>query len=164
MTRANHHGSRFEVRDGRRSDVDALLRLVRRLGEFELPERRHKEDLYREDARLLSRWGNGGAEDALVHVAVDGMDAVVGFSLVRLRPEMLSGDPSAHLEALAVAAEAESQGVGHALLQAAEGAARAQGARTMTLHVFKTNRRALALYQRRGYDAEILRCIKPLGG
>ncbi len=34
----------------------------------------------------------------------------------------------------------------------------------MTLHVFQTNQRAVALYERRGYSAEWIRYIKPLRG
>jgi ribosomal protein S18 acetylase RimI-like enzyme len=74
----------------------------------------------------------------------------------------MNGEPSAHLETLAVAEGAEGQGVGSALMASAEDAAREEGARSMTLHVFETNERARALYARKGYVAEWIRCIKPL--
>jgi ribosomal protein S18 acetylase RimI-like enzyme len=85
------------------------------------------------------------------------------MSMVTLRPELLSQEPSAHLEALAVADGVEGQGIGQMLLKAAEAGAAANGAKTMTLHVFATNTRARKLYERFGYDGELVRYIKPIG-
>jgi ribosomal protein S18 acetylase RimI-like enzyme len=48
-------------------------------------------------------------------------------------------------------------------MASAEEAARQRGARSITLHVFETNERARALYARKGFITEWLRCIKPLG-
>ena len=39
---------------------------------------------------------------------------------------------------------------------------RARGARSMSLHVFSTNMRARAVYERLGYDGELMRYIKRL--
>ena len=80
-----------------------------------------------------------------------------------LRPELLSHEPSAHLEAIALDPAAEGRGVAQALLAAAEAAASARGALTMTLHVFAVNERARRLYDRAGYDGELMRYIKALG-
>jgi ribosomal protein S18 acetylase RimI-like enzyme len=98
----------------------------------------------------------------LAHVAVDANNAVLGLSLVRLREEMLSHEPSAHLEVLAVAREAEGKGIGRALIVAAENAAQERGALTMTLHVFANNTRARHVYEELGYSGEIIRYIKEL--
>ena len=57
---------------------------------------------------------------------------------------------------------AEGQGIGQALLNAAEAAAGEHGAQTITLHVFSTNSRARRLYERSGYDGELIRYIKPI--
>ena len=48
------------------------------------------------------------------------------------------------------------------MLTAAEKAAQAEGALTMTLHVFSVNERARGLYERAGYDGELMRYIKRL--
>ena len=45
---------------------------------------------------------------------------------------------------------------------AAEEGARARGAESLTLHVFSTNTRARALYERLGYAGELIRYIKHL--
>lgn len=149
----------FEIRDAQTGDGEAMMALMPRLAEFDVPATRNPEDLYRDDARLLQHWLDG-EEHCLVQVAVTGEDKVVGFTLVRLRSELLSHEPSAHLEAIAVDGNAEGKGVAKALLDAAERNARAHGALSMTLHVFASNTRAREFYGRSGYDGELLRYIK----
>ena len=154
----------YQVRKGTQEDGAAILAMMPRLASFSIPESRNPLDLWRSDAATLQRWLDGDAEECLVQVAVDDAKALLGFTLVSLRPEMLSHEPSAHLEALAVGEGAEGQGVGQALLAAAESEARLLGAQSITLHVFASNTRARALYKRAGYDGELLRYTKDLAG
>ena len=155
--------SAFSIRDAVQADCDAILALMPRLADYDTPPSRNPKHLWMHDAELLEEWRKGDAE-CLVHVAVDANDTVLGFSLVRLRPELLSLEPSAHLEAIAIDKRAEGMGVGKALLVEAEASAKAHGALTMTLHVFAVNTRARALYKKAGYDGELMRYIKPLDG
>ena len=134
-----------------------------RLAAFDVPETRDPVHLWRDDAALFRQWIEG-EEECLVHVADDVDGNILGFSMVRLRPELLSHEPSAHLEAIALDERAEGKGVAKALLDAAEKAAALHGAQTMTLHVFANNVRARRFYDRAGYDGELLRYIKHLGG
>ena len=139
-----------------------MMALMPRLSEFEIPDSRDPEHLWRDDAALLQSWIAGVADDCLVHIAEDNDGVILGLTLVRLRPEPLSHEPSAHLEAIAVAKGAEGKGIAKALLDTAEDEARRHGAQTMTLHVFSTNARARRFYERSGYDGEIIRYIKPI--
>lgn len=139
-----------------------MLALMPRLASFDLPASRTPEHLWRDDAALLQQWSGGKADNCLVNVAVDSANTVLGFALVSLRPELLSHEPSAHLEAIAVAQSAEGIGVGKALMTVSEETAKAHGAQTITLHVFANNKRARRLYERAGYDGELMRYIKPL--
>lgn len=152
----------YRVREASPADVEAMRRLLPRLAAFDLPARRAPEDLWRDDERMLLRWRDGGEPELFAHVAVNGDEQILGLAVVRLREELLSHAPSAHLEVLAVAQEAEGRGMGKALVTAAEGKARAQGAETMTLHVFGVNVRARGMYERLGYDGELMRYIKEL--
>ncbi len=152
----------YRVRDASPADVDAIRQLLPRLAAFDLPERRTPEDLWRDDEQMLLRWQGGEEPDLFAHVAVDPDDRILGVAVSRLREELLSHAPSAHLEVLAVAKEAEGQGMGKALVTAAEAAARALGAETMTLHVFGVNIRARGMYEKLGYDGELLRYIKEI--
>ena len=152
------------IRPATAADGDAMLALMPRLSEFELPESRIPEHLWRDDAALLREWIAGDADDCFVHVAEDNHGVIRGLTLVRLRPEELSREPSSHLEAIAVAKEAEGKGIARALLATAEKEAIRQGAKTMTLNVISTNARARRFYERSGYDGEMIRYIKPIAG
>ena len=152
----------YTIRDATTADGEAMLALMPRLADFEVPESRNPEHLYGDDAKLLQRWLDE-KEECLVQVAEDDEQQIVGFTLVRLRLELLSGEPSAHLEAIAVSEGAEGKGVAKALLDAAERGAQEQGALTMTLHVFASNTRARKFYDRSGYDGELVRYIKGFG-
>ncbi len=152
----------YSIRDASTDDLDAIRQLLPRLAAFDLPERRAPEDLWRGDEKMLVHWLYGGEPDLFAHVAVDGGDRILGVAVTRLREELLSSAPSAHLETLAVAKEAEGRGMGKALVRAAEETARARGAETMTLHVFGVNTRARGMYEKLGYDGELIRYIKDL--
>ncbi len=110
---------------------------------------------------MLEDWADNGNDNCLVHVAKDDTGSVVGMTMVSLRPELLSHAPSAHLEVLVVAESAEGHGVAKSLLDAAEKSAQQCGAQSMSLHVFANNMRARKVYEREGYDAELMRYIKP---
>ena len=141
-------------------DCDAMLELFPRLASFELPNGRNPDHLWRGDADMLREWASGANENCLVNVARDDDGSILGVAMVTLRPELLSHSPSAHLEVLVVAESAEGRGVGTALLEAAETGAREHGARSMSLHVFASNTRARRVYERAGFDGELLRYIK----
>lgn len=152
---------KFRIREALPDDGDAMLALMPRLTDFDVPPTRNPDDLWRDDAKLLKRWLENEAE-CLVQVAADGQDRLLGFTMVTLRPELLSHEPSAHLEVIVVSKSAEGSGVARALLDAAETDARSHGAGSLTLHVFANNARARKFYDRNGYDGELMRYIKHL--
>lgn len=153
---------KFQIRDAQSSDGDQILAMMPRLAAFDVPESRDPEHLWRDDAKLMQSWLDGDAGDCLVQVAADAA-GILGFTLVRLRPELLSHAPSSHLEAIAVSESAQGKGVGLALLEAAEDNARSHGAESMTLHVFASNTLARQFYERNNYTGELLRYIKNIG-
>lgn len=152
----------FTVRGARPDDGDAMLALMPRLAEFDVPGHRDPEDLWRDDEALLRKWVAGDADDCFVHIAENSNGVALGMTLVRIRPDVLSHEHSSHLEVIAVSKEAEGKGVAQALLTAAETEAAKQGALTMTLHVISTNSRARKFYERVGYYGEMIRYIKSL--
>ena len=110
---------------------------------------------------MLKSWAAGKGDDCLVSIAKDDGGRVLGVAMATLKPELLSHAPSAHLEALVVADFAEGQGVGGSLLAIIEEEVRQRGALSMSLHVFARNQRARKVYERAGYEGELLRYIKP---
>lgn len=143
------------------ADLQGILSLFPRLASFELPNGRNPEHLWGGDADMLRAWAAGRREDCLVNVAADSERSILGATMLTLRSELLSHSPSAHLEVLVVAAGAEGRGVGGALLQRAEAEARENGALSISLNVFANNVRARRVYERAGYDGELMRYIKP---
>lgn len=152
----------FSVRPARAEDREEMLALFPRLAAFDVPESRIPEHLWLHDAAMLERWASGDQDDCLVHVAVDASATIVGIAMATLRPELLSKEPSSHLEAIAVAEGLSGKGIGSLLLNAIEKDARSRGAGSMTLHVFATNTRARGFYEGKGYHGEVMRYIKLL--
>jgi ribosomal protein S18 acetylase RimI-like enzyme len=151
----------MHISEAEPAECDAMLALFPRLASFELPNDRNPRHLWEGDAAMLRDWAAGNCPDCLVNVARSDDGALLGLTMVSLREELLSHTSSAHLEAIVVAKGAEGQGVGRALLDAAEEGAKLRGARSMSLHVFSTNESARRLYAKAGFDEELIRCIKP---
>jgi ribosomal protein S18 acetylase RimI-like enzyme len=153
--------SSYKIVPARPEQLRDMLELFPRLADFEIPDRRQADDLWRGDAELLEKWAHGEIE-AMVMVAVTSQEDIAGVAFARCRLEALSHRPSAHLEAIAVAKEHEGHGLGRELLAAIEKRCRDQGAETLTLNVFRVNQRARGFYERLGFDEELIRCIKTL--
>ena len=77
------------------------------------------------------------------------------------RPEFLTSIPSAHIEILALAKNAEGYGIGSALMKEAEAMASRRKLDGISLNVFTNNERARALYERHGFQGELMRYYKP---
>lgn len=150
------------LRSATAADAPAIHRLLPRLAAFDLPASRTPQHLWESDGALLDAWVRGEAPSVFVLVAVAEHGAIIGATITSMRPEPLSHAPSAHLEVLVIDESTVGQGIGHALLEATETESRVRGAECMTLHVFASNLRARALYERRGFTGELLRYIKPL--
>jgi [ribosomal protein S18]-alanine N-acetyltransferase len=72
---------------------------------------------------------------------------ILGYCLVAMR----KGSQRAHLNSIAVAPNHRGRKLGAALLREAEKTARRRGAKVLHLAVRNSNRRAISLYQARGY-------------
>ena len=142
------------------NDYDALLKLLPQLADFDIPARRFANNLWEGDAELLKSVLDKETQLTFADVAVDSGNQIAGLILVTMRDEILSHEPSAHLEAIVVSPSARGQGLGRRLLQRAEDRVKELGAKTLTLHVFANNQRARSLYRSHGFDEEMLRCIK----
>ena len=151
----------YLIRPATAADENAIAALMPRLADFTIPENRNPDHLWQGDLALVREWANGVRDDVEICVA-ESANTVVGVAVITERKELLSGEPSAHLEILALDKSAEGFGIASALMDEADGLAKARGAQSMTLHVFATNTKARALYERKGYDGELIRYIKSL--
>lgn len=152
----------LSIRNATAADAEEIFGLLPRLAQFDIPPRRSPEQLWHGDRDTIAAWARAERPDVHVQVAVDEAQNLLGATVFSLRDELLSHEPSAHLEVIALAPRAEGRGIGTALLDNAERRARMLGALTMTLHVFACNERAVRLYERFGYDGELIRYIKSL--
>lgn len=142
------------------NDVKNIEALLPRLADFDVPANRNPDDLWQGDAQMLRDWAAGSRSDVEVLIA-KASGKIVGVAIISFRKELLSGEPSAHLEVLALDKSAEGFGIATSLMQHSEELAKANGALSMSLHVFANNSRARALYERQGFNGELLRYSKP---
>jgi GNAT superfamily N-acetyltransferase len=151
----------ISVRPGQPSDRDFVVALADRLVSFDVPAFRTKDELAEGDRRALAAWFRSPEpEEALFVAERDGQP--VGCAYLVTLVDYFNQRPHAHLSVLAVTADAEGQGVGSALLDRAEAWARERGSDRLTLSALVTNRRARALYERRGFSGECIRYVLPL--
>lgn len=86
--------------------------------------------------------------DSALVLAASGHGQLLGSAVLFFR----KGSTAARLYSLATRAEARGQGVGRALLKAAEQHARRRGCRTLRLEVRVDNVAAIGLYEKHGYQ------------
>lgn len=123
-----------DIRPARASDVDALLAI--------------ENAVFRTD-RLSGRSFRNliGSPSAAVLVAWTG-GRVAGYAVVLFRKT----SPTARLYSIAAAPGFSGQGIGRALIAAAEGEAEKRGRRSLRLEVREDNTRAVAIYRRAGFE------------
>lgn len=148
----------LRLRPARLADLDALVALEVRAFDVDVVSR-----------RSFRRFLTVSSAHAIV---AEWQGALAGYALVLFRPNT----PIARLYSIAVAPELAGNGIGPALLAAAENAARRRGCRVMRLEVHEDNARAIRRYRRAGYrlfgrfpdyyddGAPALRFDKDLGG
>ncbi len=151
----------YTINTATANDLNGILALLPRLADFDIPKNRNPDHLWGGDADMVREWAAGKRDDVHIRIAVSDKK-VIGVAVVSDRKEMLSGEPSAHLEVLALDKSAEGFGIAASLIDASDSLAKARGAKTISLNVFANNTKARALYERKGYDGELMRYIKPL--
>jgi GNAT superfamily N-acetyltransferase len=149
------------IRPAAASDAPVIRSLADRLPAFGPSTREPAEIAARERTALeeaLSQSSPGSA----VLVAEQPTRGVVGVILLDSRRDYFTNEAHGHVSILAVSREAEGQGVGRALLQAADDWARSKHFAKLTLAVFAENRRAKEVYERQGWRAELETWFKRL--
>lgn len=152
----------YTIRSATPGDEQALAKLLPLLADFSIPNNRDPKDLWHGDYALLKKSLAGKAGNTSILLATDATDNAIAMAMVTLKPDILSGAPGAHLEALAVHPDHTRQGLARQLITACTEAAKQQGATYMSLNVFSNNKKARALYQACDFDEELIRCYKTL--
>lgn len=151
-----------QIRPATPADRAAVLHLTERLGAFPVPPWRSAAEIGSADHHLLLPALEAPPSDALLLVAeLEGR--VVGFVFAAEREDYFTHEVVAHVEDLALDAEAEGRGLARGLMEAVEAWARGRGRRRVSLNVWAQNRRAIGLYERLGYQPETVHYLKDVG-
>ncbi len=135
-------GPPVEIRAAVRSDAEALLPLFEAFYGPYLGARTV-------DA-VAERLTEAASVDTVLMAMVRG--TAIGFASVRLLPQVESDVTHAELSDIYVVPDHRLQGVGQALLRAAEALALSRGARSMYLTVGRDNDDAQAFYRAAGFE------------
>ena len=150
------------IRAAQPSDRAAVIALTPRLEDFGPPANVVPGETARGEARVLESVFARMPDGAALLVAEDGSGRVAGFTFLETKVDYFSQRPHGHVGILVVARDFEGQGVGRALLEAADAWALALGYDRLTLFVFEGNARARAAYERAGYRADLVRYRRDL--
>lgn len=152
----------FVIRRAIVGDQAAVLALIPRLRAFGPPPLRPPDALDAGEHRTLDRFFTAPPDETNLWVAEGEDSAVIGAAYGERAVDYFTQEPHGHLGILAVAAEWEGRGIGGALIATVEHWAAEQGFRFLTLNVFATNVRAIAIYERAGYEPDTVRYVKQL--
>jgi ribosomal protein S18 acetylase RimI-like enzyme len=144
------------------ADEPAIHRLAAELGAFPVPAWRTPSEIATADHAILRQALQSPRTDTLVLLAEGAPGEPLGVLFVSTRADYFTGRPHAHVEVVALDRAAQGRGLGYRLMAEAERWARERGYNAITLNVFAGNRRALALYERLGYQTETLHLWKSL--
>lgn len=144
----------ISIRRATAGDLDALVALLAELFSIEADFRPDAARQRRGLALLLA-----APAESLVLVA-EREGAVVGMVTVQLVVSTAEGGLSALVEDMVVAAGARRGGIGRLLLEGAEGWARGRGASRLQLLADRENAAALRFYERMGWRATRLVCLR----
>ena len=76
--------------------------------------------------------------------------------------DSFTGQSAVHLEVIVIDSRVDGHGLGQQLMAEIEADGRKRGARVMSLNVMVANERARRLYERLGFEEEMIRASKPL--
>ena len=133
-----------EITRALRSDAEAINELFTEM----LRTIYHTDDVSGYEDGYLDRYFTDGTEDR-VFVARIGGKVIAFMSLQVYRGEE---PPYVYFDDISVRAEHRGQGIGTALIRAAEEYVRGTGMSAVVFHVEKTNTQAFRLYERLGYS------------
>lgn len=155
-------GPGIEIRPAGDGDRAGVLALGVRLAEGVAPWRDRGQALAAGRHWLAESLAAAKAEDGTVLVATAADGSVTG--VISIRPSQhFTGERDGYIGELAVAEHAARQGIGAALIEAADGWARDHGLRNLTLHTGAFNTRARAFYAALGFTEEEVRLTRAIG-
>lgn len=150
----------ISVRSFISTDSKFILSLVPRFSAFELPEWRQMDEIDNTNRLALIKAMEQPEPGSAIFVAEDETAGPVGFVYLQTQTDYFSGKKQGYISDIAVDNSFEGRGIGHLLLEVAEKWGREQGYALLTLYVFSGNTRARQVYEKNGFDQDIIRYSK----
>ncbi len=148
------------IRQALPADREYISSLVPRFSEFDLPEWRSHEEIDRTNRLSLEKGLQEVPPGGAILVAEDEARGPVGFLRLETQHDYFSGEEHGYIADLAVSKSFEGTGIARLLLEAAEAWAQTRGYRLLTLYVFSGNARAQRVYERYGFQPELVKYVK----
>jgi len=159
----SHDPLPLTIRPARHDDEAFLVGLLPRLADFPLPAWRTAEQIASGDRQILLDALHGSIEHASILIAEFSPGGErAGYVFATTKHDYFTRAAHAHVEVIAVTADAERRGVARALMDAIEHWATRRGYRWVTLNVFDRNARARTFYDSLGYQPETIHFRKDL--
>ena len=152
----------MKIRAARPDDARFVMATLPRLAGFGPPPWRSLEDIVTGEARTVQAFFEAPAPGTALLIAESDEGGRLGFVYLERLQDYFTLEWHGHVGILAVAEAAAGLGAGGALMRAAEGWARDEGYRKLTLTVFEGNVAARAVYDHLGYTPETVRYVKLL--
>ncbi|MFZ5880044.1 MAG: GNAT family N-acetyltransferase [Chloroflexota bacterium] len=153
----------FQVRSFTDADREFVLSLAERFSDFELPAWRSRAELDVANQTALKKLLEEPEPESALLLAVRDTGQPAGFVYIHAQTDFFNGQKVGYLSDLAVDKIFEGQGVGRLLMESAEAWAREQGYPHLALNVFAGNIRARGIYEKYGFQQEVVKYVKPLG-
>ena len=150
----------IQIRQHRPSDNEFILSLVSRFSEFELPEWRQRAEIDGTNQASMERALSEPGTESTIFIAEDENGKLAGFIHLQTENDYFREEKYGYISDLAVDASFEGQGIGRKLLETAEEWTRTKGYRLLALYVFSGNRRARQLYEKYGFQEEVIKYVK----
>ena len=150
------------IRAAKAGDRERVLAIALRLSQFGPPPWRTPDEVNEGELRTLDQFFGGRAPSTSSLLVAELPSGVSGFTYLEQLQDYFTQEAHGHIGIIAVAERVEGQGVGAALMGAAEAWARGRGYRTLTLSVFQDKTRARAVYEHFGFRPDTIRYLKPL--
>ena len=144
------------------ADREFILSLLPRLSGVDLPTWLTKTALDDFNQAAMQKAMGAVPADAALLIAEDEAKRPAGFIYLTTESDYFTGEKLGYISDLAVAPQAEGQGVGRLLISAAEDWTREKGYRRLTLDVFAGNGRARRVYEKAGFMSAVVKYAKPI--
>jgi ribosomal protein S18 acetylase RimI-like enzyme len=150
----------IQIRQHQPSDNEFILSLVSRFSEFELPGWRQKDEIDGTNQKSIQRALNQPEPGSAIFIAEDENGTLAGFIHLQTETDYFRDEKYGYISDLAVDTPSEGRGIGRQLLGMGEEWARAKGYRLLALYVFSGNRRAREVYEKFGFQEEVVKYVK----